>query len=163
MPKTLFLVRHAKSSWADPGQHDFDRPLNNRGRQDSPKMGTRLLNKEILPQVIICSTAVRARQTLNELNLGIENIIFAEKIYEASAETLLNIVQSIDDTYETAMVIGHNPGMSWLVSGLTETRIANLPTCAIARITLKSEEWKDAGMCPAELVNLDYPKKSEDA
>lgn len=161
MSKTLFLVRHAKSSWADPGMSDYDRPLNQRGLRDAPQMGLHLKNSGIFPELIICSTAIRARQTLEHLNLGIENTVFENRIYEASAETLLEIIQSIENSYTSAMLIGHNPGMTWLATDLSGRRIENLPTCAVARISLKTDKWNRAGTCPSRLENLDYPKRQK--
>jgi len=163
MPKTLYLMRHAKSSWVNPSYTDFDRPLNERGQHDAPEMGRRLKEKGIRPDIVICSPARRAVETLDLVNaeLGVpENSIYMQKrIYEASTETLLELIQSQKDTYDSAMVVGHNPSMTWLAEGLTEATIQNLPTCSVVTISLDSNQWNKAGNCPAELLNLDYPKK----
>ena len=160
MAKTLYLMRHAKSDWNHPELSDFERPLNKRGLRDAPEMGRRLKEKDLIPELILCSPAERTRQTLDLLDLGVKHIIFNESIYEAYTETLLHIVQSIDDRYDSALILGHNPAMSWLASGLSGVRIGNMPTCAIAEISLQTDQWNKADSCPAELKSLDYPKKS---
>jgi phosphohistidine phosphatase len=162
MPKTLYLVRHAKSSWVNPSYSDFDRPLNDRGQRDAPEMGRRMKRAARFPEIIICSPARRAVETLDLLNaeLGVStNAIFMQKrIYEASTETLLDIVRSIDDAHDSAMLVGHNPAMTWLASQLADTHIQNLPTCSIVTLRLNSNQWNDAGIAATELLNLDYPK-----
>lgn len=162
MPKTLFLVRHAKSSWIQPGLLDFDRTLNLRGQQDAPEMGRRLKEKNVVPQIVLCSPARRAVQTLDlmnkVMNIPSDSIFMQKRIYEASPETLLNLIQHLDDAYDSAMLVGHNPSMTWLASQLSNSYIQNLPTCSIVTITLDSNHWIKAGKCPAELQNLDSPK-----
>lgn len=163
MPKTLYLVRHAKSSWGNPSDSDFDRPLNERGRRDAPEMGRRLMGKGVRPNVVLCSPARRAVETIALLNaeLGVpaDSIHMQKRIYEASPETLLELIQKLDDSYDSAMLVGHNPAMTWLVEGLTGANIQNLPTCSVVTISLNSNHWNKAGKDPAELLNLDYPKK----
>jgi phosphohistidine phosphatase len=165
MPKTLYLVRHAKSSWVNPSYTDFDRPLNDRGQRDAPVMGRRLKEKGQRPEIIICSPARRAVETLDLLNaeLGVpaDSIFMQKRIYEASTETLLNIIQSLEDSNDSAMVVGHNPSMTWLASQLANTHIQNLPTCSIVTIQLDSNHWKEAGICPGELLDHDYPKRED--
>ncbi|WP_372797766.1 histidine phosphatase family protein [Pontiella sp.] len=165
MNKILYLVRHAKSSWVNPSYSDFDRPLNHRGERDAPVMGRRLKEKGIQPGVIICSPARRALETLNLLNgeLGVdENSIFMQKrLYEASTETLFEIIRSLPDTAETAMIIGHNPSMSWAAIELIGRPIENMSTCAVAAIKLDSNDWKDAGTCRAKLLFQEKPKDSD--
>lgn len=164
MPKTLYLVRHAKSSWVNPSYSDFDRPLNERGQRDAPEMGRRLKVSGISPEIIICSPARRAVETLDLMNreMGVAtDVIFMQKrIYEASTETLLDIIQAIDNSCDSAMLVGHNPSMTWLAAGLTGTDIQNLPTCSVVTVSLDSHLWIQAGTCSAELQNLDYPKKT---
>lgn len=159
MPKTLYLVRHAKSDWHS-GESDFDRSINRRGLQDAPVMGQRMKDGDALPEQIFCSPAKRAVQTLENLDLGIDAVVFKEKIYEASTGDLLDIVQSVPDSYESAMLIGHNPAMTWLATLLTGVRIEGMPTCSIITIQLDSNHWKSAGACLAELLNFDHPQRS---
>lgn len=159
MPKTLYLVRHAKSDWHS-GETDFERTLNKRGLRDAQEMGQRLKNSGSLPERILCSPAKRAVQTLERLDLGIETIAFKENIYEASTGDLLNLVQSVDDSCNAAMLIGHNPAMTWLATMLSGVGIQGMPPCSVITIQLDSNHWKSAGACPAELLNFDHPLKS---
>lgn len=158
MSKTLHLVRHAKSDW-NTGANDFDRPLNKRGRRDAPEMGRRLRERGALPGIIVCSPAQRAMETLELLDLGIKTV-FEEGIYEASTGDLLEIVQKLDDGYASAMLIGHNPAMTWLASLLSGVRIGNMPTCAVATIEIETDHWKNTGSRPARLLDFDFPKNT---
>lgn len=156
--KTLYLVRHAKSSWSAADLSDFDRPLNKRGFRDAPEMGRRLKADDSLPALICCSPATRARQTLEEMNLDTKTV-FDERLYGASREELLEIVRSTGNEYPSLMLIGHNPAMTWLANDLSGARIDNMPTCSIAIIRLPDALWAQAGTAPAELVAFDYPKR----
>ena len=158
MPKKLYLVRHAKSDW-NTGGADFDRPLNKRGQRDAPEMGGRFKSRGDLPELIVCSTAKRAQQTLESLNLGVANVIHEPKIYEASTGDLLEIVQKLDDSVDAAMLIGHNPAMTWLASLLSGVRIEGMPTCSVATIVLDTNRWESAGADNGQLTDFDYPKK----
>ncbi len=157
--KTLYLARHAESSWSGTDLSDVDRSLNERGFRDAPEMGRRLKARGPLPEIILCSPAKRAMQTLEKLDLGIENVVFDEGLYEASTGGLLDIIQSLENRCGSAMLIGHNPAMTWLASRLSGTRIDSMPTCAIATIKLASTHWGKAGSCTATLQNFDYPEK----
>ena len=159
MPKTLYLVRHAKSDWKS-GETDFERTLNPRGRRDAPEMGQRLKNCGSLPELILCSPAKRAVQTLEYLNLGIKDITFKDTIYEASTGDLLDLVQSVDDSCNSAMLIGHNPAMTELAMLLSGVASPGMPPCSIITIRLNSSHWNAAGACPSEWLNFDHPLKS---
>jgi phosphohistidine phosphatase len=112
-----------------------------------------------LPETIACSPAKRAVQTLELLDLGVEHIVFEERIYSASIGAMLDIVQSLDDGCRSAMLVGHNPTMTQLVGWLSGANIGNMPTCSVATIELASKHWKDAGTCAAQLLDFDYPRK----
>ena len=135
MTKTLYLVRHAKSDWST-GEADFERPLNKRGRRDAPDMGQRLKENGALPEIICCSPARRASQTLELLDLGI-NACFDGNIYEATVGDLLGIVQNLPDNAQSAMLIGHNPAMTWLAA----TAITIMMT------KIRTKRWLK-GVCP---------------
>ncbi|MBT8041552.1 MAG: histidine phosphatase family protein [Kiritimatiellales bacterium] len=156
MSKTLYLVRHAKSDWST-DMNDFQRPLNKRGRRDAPEMGRRLIKHHASPDSIVCSPAKRAIETAELLNLG--SAVYDESIYEASVDALLKIIRSLDDHHNSAMLIGHNPAMTWLARELSGSHIENLPTCAVVTIRLATRHWKKAGTCPARMLDLDYPRK----
>ncbi len=165
--KTLYLIRHAEASWMESGQHDFNRPLNNCGRGDAAEMGRRLKTDGILPNVILSSPALRATQTAElitaELGIAPSSIVFDEKIYEAATSNLLEIIQSLESRHDSAMLVGHNPAMTWLINHLTGGHIANAPTCAIATLRTFSGRWKDTGLATADLLDFDYPGRIPDS
>jgi len=164
MSKVLYLVRHAKSSWHQPGFSDFDRPLNPRGDRDAPEMGQRLKLRNAVPEIIICSPARRAVETLELMNenMGVpaESIFMQKRIYEASTSTLLEIVRGIDNQFGSAMLIGHNPSLSWLAGELSGKPVQNMPTCSVAAIAMESDQWENTGSAAAGMLFFDYPKNT---
>ena len=144
MPRTLYLLRHAKSSWKDASLRDFDRPLKGRGRDAAKQIGKRLASEKPLPTLVVCSPAARTRETaeivLKHSNLKAD-VHFAQRIYEASLRDLLHVVSDIPDDKEVVMMIGHNPGFEELVSFLSG-EYRRMPTCALAKIRLDVGTWK---------------------
>lgn len=147
--KHLILLRHAKSSWDDPSLDDFDRPLAPRGEKDAPKMGRALKAASSLPDLVVCSTAARARQTaaIALKTAGYKGPVRHEdRIYEASVEALLDVVRSIDDAVETAMLVGHNPGFEMLIGALIGQKghpaSVRVPTANLARLELAVDSWR---------------------
>jgi len=165
MAKTLYLVRHAKSSWADMHLGDFDRPLNKRGLRDAPEMGRRLRQRGVNPEIILCSPAQRTRETaellIREFGGTMEAVQFDDRIYEASPETLLELICTLPDSCSSAMLIGHNPSIGYLVHQLSDTGIERMPTCAVATLQLQSHAWNDFGRDSVRLLNFDSPKKAD--
>lgn len=143
--KTLFVLRHAKSSWDNSDLSDFDRPLNKRGLNAAPLMGEVMFDNAFKPQLILSSPAKRTKQTailINETAQIQSKIIYDEGIYEANPFRLLQIVSELDEKFESVMIVGHNPGLEGLVQILTgETRI--MPTAALAVIDLSVENWSE--------------------
>jgi phosphohistidine phosphatase len=141
--KTIHLLRHAKSSWKDAGMSDFERPLNERGRESAPLVGQFIRKQKIRPDLILSSPAERARQTaalvIKAANLAAE-LRFDERIYEADAARLLDVVSQIDEPVGVALLVGHNPGMEDLIETLTGEK-QSMPTAALARIILDVEKW----------------------
>lgn len=160
--KTLFIVRHAKSSWDDPTLSDFDRPLNDRGRRDAPRMGKRLKGKGILVDLMITSPAKRAYATCQKiaevLNFPTDKVKLEEKLYHASENSILNIIRKLNDRNTTVMIFGHNPGLTDFVNSLTNNNIFNVPTCGVATCDFKVNSWKEVGWGKGELTFYDYPK-----
>jgi phosphohistidine phosphatase len=140
--RTLYLLRHAKSSWKDDSLRDFDRPLKGRGREAAEQIGQVLGAEKLRTLLVISSPAVRARETtqlvLKSAGLTIDPR-FDERIYEADVPALLEVVSSIPDSASTAMLVGHNPGFENLLAYLTGDD-RHMPTCALARI-----EFGEAG------------------
>src|SRR4051794_27250896 len=111
--RTLFLLRHAKSSWDDSALSDHERPLNDRGRRTAPLMGELMRERGLTPELIVCSTAVRARETAAAVKSAggfAADVVFEPGVFEASPNTLRAIIAGMDDRYTSAMLVGHNPG-----------------------------------------------------
>jgi len=144
VPRTLYLLRHAKSSWKDASLRDFDRPLKSRGREAAKQIGKRLASEKPQPVLVVCSPAARTRETaeivLKHSGLKVD-VLFAQRIYEASLRDLLHVVSDIPDDKEVVMMIGHNPGFEELVSYLSG-EYRRMPTCALAKIRLDVGTWK---------------------
>jgi phosphohistidine phosphatase len=114
MTHRLLLLRHAKSSWDDAELDDHDRPLAPRGRRAAERVGERLRDAQLAPDLVVCSTAARTRQTLELLGLEDPEVRFEKRLYGAGEDELLDLVRGLDDAAETVLVIGHNPGMQEL-------------------------------------------------
>jgi phosphohistidine phosphatase len=158
--RKLLIMRHAKSSWDNPDISDFDRPLNQRGLQAAPFMGNQIYKNGLIPDLIVSSTAKRAKQTaiLVRESAGVETkITFEDKIYEASPTTLLYVVAELSDKHESVMLVGHNPGMEGFIRILTG-EIHQMPTAALAQISLNIEKWNDISINCGQLELLIRPK-----
>lgn len=136
---TLTLMRHAKSDWNHESKSDHERPLNARGQRDAPEMARRLKSLDALPQLILCSTAVRTRETADYLlkvfdtpGIGIQ---YSEDLYLASPDTLLEALKDIPDTVNHVMIIAHNPGIEYLSATLSGMPADIMPTAAIRQFT----------------------------
>lgn len=164
--KKLFLVRHAKSSWKDSSLADRDRPLNKRGQRDAPRMGRRLVERGVRPDVIITSPAVRARTTAeliaSEIGHPGDGIRIAESLYLGGTAGILRLIRELDTTVNSAMLCGHNPDMTAMVNHLAQCDIANVPTCGIAEIHFSAASWDAAVEEGGQLVDFDYPKQTHD-
>ena len=161
--KTLFLIRHAKSSWDDPALADKDRPLNDRGKRDAPKMGERLAKRGVKPDLILSSPAVRALTTAEiiakKLDYKRKNIVVDDRLYAVAADDLLDVIRQLDDKLERVMLIGHNPELTELAHRFSG-KITHLPTCAVAEFTFDAKSWSNVGKDEPAKVALDYPKRS---
>ena len=157
----LYVVRHAKSSWAEPWMADFDRPLNDRGEKDAPEMALRIQSKGIKPDLIISSPAKRAKTTAlafaSQLGYAEKSILYKDNIYEADVETIFSIIRDIPSSYSHVFLFGHNPTFTYFVNELADVRIDNIPTCGVAAIVITGE-WSEAGAESGSLVWFDYPK-----
>jgi phosphohistidine phosphatase len=165
--KTIYLVRHAKSSWDDSDLTDFERPLNERGKRDAPAMAERLKEKNIRPQYFLSSAAKRAASTSKRfarvLGHAEEKIDFQKKLYHASAEDILRMLTSIPDKFQSAILFGHNPGITDLANELMDKGFLtdNIPTCGIVAFNFSISSWKEAAPKKGKLLFFDYPKNSE--
>jgi phosphohistidine phosphatase len=159
--KTLYLARHAKSSWKHPELSDIERPLNKRGNRDAPYIGELLKEKGVKPNILISSPAVRARKTAVVIAKKIDypkgKILIDDNIYESSSTELLNMIKSFDDKYNSVMMFGHNPGFTMLNNYLTDSFIDNIPTCGIVGIHFNSS-WKKINGGSGKAFFFIYPK-----
>jgi len=160
--KTLILVRHAKSSWDEPGLSDFDRPLNERGKKDAPEMAERLKEKGLEVDVFVSSPAKRARRTARffaeAFDVDKDSIVLIDELYGATREAFINAVHSIDDKHHTAALFSHNPGITEFASSLTNVRIDDMPTCAMFALQLNADSWKKLEEGEKKFLFFDYPK-----
>ena len=160
--KTLYLVRHAKSSWDHANLSDHDRPLNHRGERDAPRMGKRLRKRKDRPEVIISSSAVRAQTTAAILATAIDypasDISIDERLYGAEPNDVISIIGDLDDGIHCAMLVGHNPTFTALVNALGRCDLDNMPTCGMAVLTFPFDSWKKIATVRGKLVDFDFPK-----
>ncbi len=143
--KTLFLMRHAKSSWNNANLSDFERPLNERGLKAAPYIGKIMADKQLQPQLLVSSPAERAKQTAQLIKETVPiagEIQFDKRIYEAIVPTLLQILSETDEHFELVMLVGHNPGFENLLMILTG-ELQPMPTAALAVVDLNINDWRE--------------------
>lgn len=159
----LTLVRHAKSSWADHKLEDFERPLNDRGRRDAPRMAARAGEALGTPDRIVTSPALRALSTARvfaeALGVAHDSLVILPSIYEASAQTLLDLIRGFADSDTHVMLFGHNPGLSELAHLLAARHFDELPTCAVAQLELDRARWREVGAGCGRLTYYGTPKQ----
>ena len=146
MARRLVLMRHAKSDWANHNLADHDRPLNERGRLSATQMAKHFANTDLAPSVIIASTAARVRETLTRMLAEWPyepEVSFEQSLYLASVETLNARVCGLHHAWQSAMIVGHNPGLADFVSRLAN-RPLEMPTAAVAVFSTNLETWTDA-------------------
>jgi phosphohistidine phosphatase len=145
--KTLLLLRHAKSSWKDPDLPDHDRPLNKRGQNDAPRMGKLLKDEDLIPDLIMSSTAVRAKKTAELVAKACkykgEEISLNQSLYGAEPAGYLKILQELSDKDKAVLVVGHSPSVEETVDVLTGSPDVIMPTCTLAHISLPIQNWAE--------------------
>ncbi len=161
--KHLYLIRHAKSSWADSRLTDFDRPLNKRGKRDAPIMGQRLAARLVRFDLLLSSSAKRARRTAEciaaETGYSEADIVYDRTIYDADLAMLLSLIRQVDDTVDSLALVGHNHVITECAEWLTGRRIVNIPTSGIAAISFTADRWGDIDHEAGLLEFFDYPKR----
>lgn len=163
--KTLLLMRHAKSSWKETDLADHERPLNKRGRGDAPRMGQLLADHELVPQQILSSSALRARQTAEavmEISGFHNEVNYLDRLYMAEADEYIAALRELPDSIERVMIIGHNPGLETLLQVLSG-QIESLPTAVIAHLVLPIKHWSELNSeTNGELVEIWRPKELQE-
>lgn len=160
--KRLIIVRHAKAEKAGSHGDDFDRPLARRGEEDAVEMGRRLARRELHPAEIVTSPAPRALQTAKliarELDFPWRDIRTLKAAYLAGASALLDLVRELDDRAESALLVGHNPGISELAQALARNFSQDVPTGAVVAVDLPADTWSGVRRGSGSLLLYDYPK-----
>ncbi len=164
--KRLTLLRHAKSSWAEPSFADHDRVLSERGERDAPRMGKRMAARKVRPSLIIASSAARALATAKfiaeALKYPPEFLQVEKELYLATADQILELACSQEDNFSDLLLIGHNPGMTDLANRLLPSiGLNNLPTSGVVALDFDTKKWSELTDVSSELVFYDYPKNPE--
>jgi phosphohistidine phosphatase len=164
--KTVYLLRHAKSSWEDPNLDDADRPLAPRGREAATRIAAHMRERGIAPQLVICSPALRARQTLEGLGnaIGDARVETDPAIYDAHESDLLEALRKVEPEVESTMMIGHNPSMERLAlllaaeGALLDDLRRKYPTGALATLTFEVADWGEVKAGRGELTEFVRPR-----
>jgi phosphohistidine phosphatase len=161
--KTLYLVRHAKSSWKNPGLKDLERPLNARGKNDAPKMGKLLKKLGEQPDLIISSPAKRALRTAakiaKETGYPVKKIVKDEMLYLAGQDDFFAVISKMKKSVNRMMIVSHNFGLTIFANFLLGSDIINIPTAGIVRIDFDIKKWKEIKDARGKLIFFEYPKK----
>jgi phosphohistidine phosphatase len=165
MTLTLYLLRHAKSSWDHPGMSDFDRPLSERGHADAYATADLMAREGYRPRRVLCSTALRTRETLGPLLSAFPDemeVSFSRRLYNAEAGDLLELLQALGDGSSPVLMVGHNPGIQDLANllvteGNADARLrlaAKYPTSGLAVMTMPIDDWGGVGTVSGALVDF---------
>ncbi len=161
--KTVFLVRHAKSSWKDTSLDDIDRPLNKRGQRDAPFMGKLLRGRGVVPDRLISSPANRALTTAQHFAkaFGMDkgSVLVEESLYESYPDAIQSLIQGLDGELKTVLLFSHNPTLTTFVNRYASDYIANVPTCGIVQLESRVDQWSDFAPDTAKVKAFYYPKQ----
>lgn len=161
--KRLYLVRHAKSSWKDKSLNDFDRPLNKRGLRDAPLISTSFKNRNLKPDIIFSSPALRAKKTAKYIAKGIKHkksIHYCSYLYDTTRIRLERLAQCLKNKNNEALIVGHNPELIIFACNYIDFN-ENLPTSGIIALEFDCDNWEDINFQNAKLMFFDYPKKNK--
>jgi phosphohistidine phosphatase len=165
---TLYLLRHAKSSWSDPTLPDEERPLAPRGRRDAKRVAEHLVQLGIEPGLVLCSSAERTRQTLELVRPALgatTSVVLEAELYAAGADTLLAHLRAVPDRVASVLLIGHNPGLQDLAlllasAGAELSRLeSKFPTAALAILALPTANWRELSRADAVLDAFVVPRE----
>lgn len=158
--KRVYLSRHAKSSWKEPGLSDHDRPLNKRGLRDAPIMAAEMLRHLPAVDVIVSSTARRARDTARYYHdtLTIGSMMLDAKLYHADLDEILEVIGDLPSESDTALLFGHNPGFTYLYNHFADELIDNLPTSGLFGLHSTADDWYDLDTTNTRVEFYRYPK-----
>jgi len=161
--KTLYLVRHAKSSWKHPELTDRERPLNKRGKKDAPFMGKLLKKRGEIPQLMVSSPAVRAHEIAKafaeEFGFKIKKIRLNDKLYLPAVNDFYGLLEEIPDNIKSLMLFSHNFGITDFANEISDIQIDNIPTSGVTRIDFESDSWNKIKGKRGKLIFFEYPSK----
>jgi phosphohistidine phosphatase len=163
--KTLYLLRHAKSSWAVIDQKDFDRPLNDRGLRDAPEMAQGLRDEGVRIDLVVSSPALRTITTAQVfctvLGIEAESILQDRQIYLAGSAKLMQLISCFDEMADSALLVAHNPALTDLANDLANAGIDNIPTCGLVTLALPVAHWAEIQPGEAKMLAFDFPKNPD--
>jgi len=160
--KSLLLMRHGKSSWKDDSLSDYERPLKKRGIKDTKRIAKELAKHDLIPDIILSSSAERARETVEVMaeTLGYQKrILFSDELYMGEPQDFINILSNLSNEYNTVMIVGHNPGMEAYLQ-IIDGEIEALPTAGLGHLVLVLDDWKDITFdTMGDLISVWTPKE----
>ncbi len=161
MGKNLYLIRHARAAEKSGGEHDSERPLNSTGLQNATRMGINFAKKNIQFDMILSSPALRATSTASliaeQIRYDTGRIHLNEEIYEASIRTLLRVVNQLKEDWESVLIVGHNPSLTYLSEYLTKEAIGDVTTCGVIHIQFDQMKWEEVSEATGQLISYEYP------
>lgn len=160
--KQLYLIRHAKSSWKNLQLGDMERPLNKRGKRDAPFMAHRMVQKGMLVDAMWASPSKRTQATAQAfaktLNYPLEKIYWDRKIYEATASTLLTVVQNLENRWQTVALFAHNFACTDFANYYAFPNIENVPTTGVVHLVFDVEHWTQISKTNGQVIDFEYPR-----
>lgn len=160
--KTLYLIRHAKSSWEDPDLRDIERPLKGRGRKDALIMGARLRQLKIKPDLIISSPANRAYSTAKiiaeEVGYDATKIQLDEHLYFSGQESIMQVLRDSRDKHDHIFIFGHNPDFTAVANAFSDEYISNVPTAGLVVVEFNTDKWSECTQKNGKLKFFEFPK-----
>lgn len=167
--RRLMLLRHAKSEWANAGGDDHERSLNPRGRDAAPRIGAYLAAAQIVPELVLCSTAARTRQTCELVTAAFDKaptVRFRDELYLAEPDVIVGLVREAPAKVRTLMLVGHNPGIHQAAADLTgsgpadacERLAAKFPTAAVAVLDFATDDWAEIHLHAGRLDRFITPR-----
>ena len=159
--KTLYFIRHEKSSWDDDSLSDKERPLKRRGVKNAKMMAKIVRKRGIVPEQIVSSPAKRAQDTANifagKLQYGRKKIEVNELLYFEGLKNILNVIHQLDNRHHTVFIFGHNPDFTELANRFSTQTIDNVPTNGVLGVEFETDSWQDVSFSNGKMIFFDYP------
>jgi phosphohistidine phosphatase len=160
--KTLLLMRHAKSSWKDESLSDHERPLKKRGKKDSKLIAKVIKKKDLTPDLILCSSAVRTKETAEVLTDALDyegKVIYSDELYMGEPQDFVSALKDVNNKYDAVMIVAHNPGLEAYLQ-IIDGEIEAVPTGGLGYLVLVLDDWKDISLdTMGDLIGFWKPKE----